>query len=177
MRMQNYVDDFDRAYTSDAEHVQRKSIFASRLQVIKQHNGEDHHTWKRGVNPLTDRTPAELKGLHGLNKPLLHDQKATAAPYKKEYKGVDDTSALPDSIDWRMHAPPVLTPIKNQGSCTLPNMSPRAVSATSAMPTNIYFDMGYFCTLLFFGTLPITCTRKSQIIVSGGCTHGTWGCT
>jgi len=105
----SYVRDYGKSY-SDAEYRFREEIFNKNLIDIKQHNTEDH-SWKKGVNHLTDQTEEEWGSLLGLNKGLLHRQKV-------EHKGPtlrSKRSDLPDLVDWRDKG--IITPVKDQGNC------------------------------------------------------------
>jgi cathepsin L len=110
-----YAAEYGREYGSPAERVKRAAIFNDRMATIRVHNKDPAHTWKRGVNHLTDRTVGELAALHGLDRSLLFSQHnartvaAAAAPTPAVTKG------LPDHVDWREKN--VITPVKNQGEC------------------------------------------------------------
>lgn len=93
------------------------------------------------MNQFTDRTPEELQALLGF-KPsrskLLAKTTTAAAPlpasaiFALEEEADEKaapmlraraerrrrtTTVLPDSVDWRLADPPVLTPPKDQGAC------------------------------------------------------------
>merc|ERR1719460_1470366 len=65
-----------------------------------------------GVNHMSDRTETERR-VRGVDKALLHHQRQTPPPSVN----ISDLDALPASVDWRGHHPPIISPVKNQGSC------------------------------------------------------------
>ena len=109
-----YISEYGRTYGSAAERAERASIFAARLDVIRAHNAESNppHSWRRGVNAFTDRLPAELRAMKGLDKALLHAGKA-AEPLTTAAEEL--LRGLPASVDWRLQK--AVTPVKNQGQC------------------------------------------------------------
>jgi cathepsin L len=112
---EQYVAEFEKDY-SPAEKVTREKIFDERLAVIRAHNDDAVQTWKRGVNPLTDRTAAELAELKGLDKAMLHSGKAGLSA--QQPRAMESIKDLPASIDWRSHnGASAVTPVKNQGAC------------------------------------------------------------
>ena len=94
------------SYGSAEERNSRAAIFAERLAVVKAHNANPAHSWKRGVNQLTDKTKGELRALHGLNRPMLYAEKqkqlearlATGAAVKDAAATMSARKKLPDSL-------------------------------------------------------------------------------
>jgi len=108
-----YVEEFGKKYASSEEFQMRKGIFSVRLARILEHNSNNHHTWKRGVNRFTDRTEEEYRQLLGVNKQWMFSSnvKRVANPISIDI----DISSLPESVDWRDVN--IITPVKDQGDC------------------------------------------------------------
>ena len=56
-----FAAEFGKQYSTEAERLARERIFDARLSTIRAHNANPDHTWKRGVNHLTDWTLEELR--------------------------------------------------------------------------------------------------------------------
>lgn len=123
---ERYLKDFGKTYQTSEEYLLRKSIFENRLQEIFQHNSVRGRTWHKGVNHMSDWTEAERKRL--LGTPLRDATKSKSQPLRVHAKS---TAGLPNSVDWRLADPPILTSIKDQGMCG----SCWAHSATEAVET------------------------------------------
>ena len=112
----DYKAEFGKAYLTVEEETHREANFNARIQTIKTHNADTTQSYKRGVNHLTDRTVAELKPLHGLDRALLFSERAhelveSATAATKPWLASDN----PPGLDWRRHG--AVTPVKNQGQC------------------------------------------------------------
>jgi len=108
---EKYIRDFNKHYDPQESEF-RKQIFADRLKNIKQHNELNTMTWKKGVNHMSDWTPAEFGRLLGYNKKM-------GAIYRNESNVISipqvDIKALPTHVDWRDRG--VVSPVKDQGQC------------------------------------------------------------
>ena len=74
----------------------RKASFDERLRTIKAHSADSTQTYKRGVNPLTDRTTGELSSLHGLDREV-------AARFGADLAAVADADAAA-AAEWARRA-------------------------------------------------------------------------
>jgi hypothetical protein len=108
-----YKAEFGKAYATVEEEAQREANFLQRLKAIKAHNADPTQTYKRGVNPFTDRTLDELRPLHGLDRALLFSERAQepVESMTKPWKA----NEYPAGVDWRRRG--AVTPVKNQGQC------------------------------------------------------------
>ena len=101
------------------------------MRDVRRHNNDPSQTYTRAVNAFSDRTDAELRsmahGALGLDRSLTFHQRENphyvapstrrAVPPHVLAATAESVANLPASVDWRTHTPPLLTPIKNQGSC------------------------------------------------------------
>jgi len=108
---EKYVEEFHKNYSPE-EHINRGAIFQARLEAIKKHNSDSTKTWKKGVNRMTDWTPAEYRRLLGFNKVLGFRNKTE----QEGNQGIGLLSkALPSHVDWRSKG--IISPVKDQGEC------------------------------------------------------------
>lgn len=106
-----------RSYSSTAELVYRRSIYAANVATIDAHNARNA-SWNMGVNQFSDLTGAEFKaGFTGGYKP------SARGPVWVPPSTID----APVSVDWRTRG--AVTPVKDQGGCG----SCWAFSATGAI--------------------------------------------
>jgi len=114
-----YLKDFQKWYDGD-EYKQRQELFQSRLAVILEHNADESHSYKRGVNHFTDMTEEERQQMRGLDKALLYHTKTSAdTPFVADHETTANDLPVdaPYSLDWRVDMPGTVTAVKNQGSC------------------------------------------------------------
>jgi cathepsin L len=111
-----YVSDFKKVYASTEEEQMREKVFNANLDKILIHNAQKH-SWRKGVNHLTDRTTAELKAMNGGKSRSMKKQadELRSKPYVSTYKAT--TYPLPREVDYRKSIPSVLTAVKDQGMC------------------------------------------------------------
>jgi len=106
---EDYVREFGKFYNAEEYHV-RRELFENRLKQIKLHNSQQH-SWKKGVNRLTDRTEEEFRRMLGFNKALGAEHVAKATPTT----AFSEERSIPSSIDWRQSN--IISPVKDQGQC------------------------------------------------------------
>lgn len=105
---------FNREYKDESEELVRKQIFRENLNVINRHNIDyrlGRSSYTMGVNQFADLTVHEFAAqMNGYKQELNVLKKAHRFHHETKIR-------LPDSVDWRTHNPPVVTPIKNQEQC------------------------------------------------------------
>jgi cathepsin L len=93
-----------------AEYEQREQNFKAALAEVVRHNSNPRRSFTKGLNHLSDWSSEEVARLRGAR----HDP-----TYKSKYEVPFVSSGVKplESVDWRQAQPPVLTAIKDQGSC------------------------------------------------------------
>lgn len=163
-----YVQDFQKSYSDNAEFVQRSAIFAAKLASVKEHNAQKPApSWRKGINHLSDRTERELSELRGLNKKLLYSYKkeaqANAIPFDDSILSLPRVAA----VDWRTK-PGVLTAVKNQGECG----SCWTFASVETLESQWFLKTGY--TQDLSEQFVLDCTpNPQQCGGTGGCDGGT----
>lgn len=159
----NYVQDFHKTHIAGTtEYTKREAIFNAKLASVKAFNKEGH-SWKKGINRMSDWTAEEVRGLNGR---IPTSQAVHSAP-KHVFEAPKDLQ-LPLSIDYRMNFPPVLTAVKDQGMCG----SCWAHAATESIETHYAMATGQ---LFVLSQQQITsCTPNPQ---KCGGTGGCFGAT
>ena len=107
---EQFVSTYERPSATLNSNVDRKAIFAQRLQAITEHNAQDGVTYMKGINHLSDMTYEEVRSYY---KILNQPQSCSATSSGKV--GSVDLTALPDYFDWRDQG--AVSPVKDQGSC------------------------------------------------------------
>lgn len=112
---EHYVKDANRQYVRGTEEWNRReAIFNAKLAEIKAHNANPSHSWKRGINQFADWTAAEFRNYNKARPELGRE----STIQKNIMEPATNPGDLPNSIDYRTRTnPPILTGIKNQGSC------------------------------------------------------------
>ncbi|KPI82686.1 putative cysteine proteinase [Leptomonas seymouri] len=108
----SYVRQYGKHYDA-AEYSRRLKIFTKRLHEIEEFNRNGMHSYRKGLNHMTDWTDDELSALNGA-RPMMARNIQSSLP-----KHIHNRSShtLPHHVDYRTSVPPVLTAIKNQGYC------------------------------------------------------------
>lgn len=105
---EDYVQEYEKSYSTPEEIKLRSSIFYERLVEIQKHNA-GKSTYKKGVNKFSDLTKEEFQKYLGSSGPRpVHKD---AFDFKPRMKVAD----LPASVDWRTKG--IVTPVKDQGGC------------------------------------------------------------
>ncbi|XP_029959709.1 cathepsin S, ortholog2, tandem duplicate 1 [Salarias fasciatus] len=100
----------NKQYQTEVEEVFRREVWEKNLKVITKHNLEASmgmKTFELGMNHMGDLTEEEYSRFLGLRLPSRDLQRAPSS--------FVDTSALPDSVDWRQKG--LVSSVKMQGSC------------------------------------------------------------
>ncbi|XP_062523251.1 uncharacterized protein LOC134197918 [Corticium candelabrum] len=122
--MQQFVDfteEYNKVYESGKERNLRAAIFHSNLEKIRNLNKADRFS-PFGINKFADMSDDEFESIflmsddrHNVNNSSTLEtdnvDKRSIADH------VDWTGPIPKCFDWRDRHPPVVTKVKNQGSC------------------------------------------------------------
>jgi len=113
----DFVEKYEREYTTQEEYAMRKALFDSRVLHISGHNCADAHPWKAQVNHMADWTEAELQSLRGYKRTNTASSRASGAPgpltnLRSEAMAQDE---VPESISWS-HLESIKRP-RDQGQC------------------------------------------------------------
>ena len=163
---QQYVVDFGKPYPAGStEYAKRQSLFEAQLVKVQSFNEAQGHSYKKGINHMSDWTAEEFSRLNGrVPESWLPASHAERSYGEKEYAGL----SLPPSIDYRTAFPPILGAIKDQGQCG----SCWAHSATESMESHWAIATGQLYAL---SQQQITsCTPNTQ---NCGGTGGCFGAT
>jgi len=139
-----YVESFGKAYASSRELQLRQSLFEERAAQVEAHNSIPGSTWVAGYNDFTDATDEELQRLLGFNSRLRGRSDLAMLNFASR-KEADEAPplVLPDSVDWRLKSPAVVSPVKNQGGCG----SCWAFAATEVIESHVALQTGVLLSL------------------------------
>merc|ERR1719436_1385058 len=155
---EDYVQEYEKVYSTKDEYSYRKNLFEAKLKDIFQHNSEDH-TWKKGVNKFSDLTKEEFKSRYTGRARIP----SLAVP---EHLEAIDMRDVPNDIDWRTKG--VVTPVKNQGGCG----SCWAFAATETIESGVAIATGKLLTLSEQNM--VSCTKNPKHCGgTGGCQGAT----
>jgi cathepsin L len=125
-----FLSKFGKRYDSEEDYIYRQEIYETNVETIRKHNeNSEKHGWTMGINKFADLFPHEIhtgfdkSALHGpeahnnldsshLFESLVQDKDGSYEHLRRRNLG-----NLPDSVDWRTHDPPIVTPVKDQGNC------------------------------------------------------------
>jgi cathepsin L len=160
----DFVVHANRQYPAgSAEWKKREKLFNDRLADIKKHNADPTKSWKRGINQFSDWTDKEFRDYNRARPDWEDINKRVKVQGWYEPK-MDKTVNLPRFVDYRLRVnPPILTGVKNQGSCG----SCWAHAATESVES--FFALRY-------GQLPVLSTQQvtSCTPFNGGCGGGSY---
>ena len=118
---EEFKSDFGKDYADASEHAARRAAFHAKLKDIAAHNdAAAGHSWKKGVNQFSDMLDAERELPRGLARGAAAARRAAAPVPSSAHLATafgGDAAALPPSVDWRDHKPPVISAVKDQGGC------------------------------------------------------------
>ncbi|KAK7332033.1 hypothetical protein VNO80_28779 [Phaseolus coccineus] len=105
---QDWMTQFERAYTDDAEKEKRFKIFVENLEYIEKFNNAGNKSYTLGLNQFSDLTVEEfIASYTGLK---INSSRPRSSPATR--LSVTD---VPTSLDWRVKG--AVTDIKNQRRC------------------------------------------------------------
>jgi C1A family cysteine protease len=151
-----YMNDFNKNYSSIDELEKRSNIFYDNVLQIMQHNSNESHLFKMGINQFTDLMPCEFKDLY-ING-FIPKYRSSITQYNS-ILFQNQTDDLPESIDWRQLN--AVTPVKDQGQCG----SCWAFSATGSMEGSWAIATGELISL-----------SEQQLVDCAGIKYGSMGC-
>ena len=105
-----FVNKYNKSYSTSYEYEQRCSIFAENLKKIEEHNLQSH-PWKQSVNRFADLTQTEFKSRYASGYSNII-RKVVNSETSSENINIDN---LPANKDWRDSN--VITDVKDQGMC------------------------------------------------------------
>ena len=112
---------FKKNYLDKDEFDYRLKIFSNNLKKISNHNLNNNHSFKLGVNQYADLLPYEFNLHKGYINDILYKFNSYIDRFInnnhvicEQFKSNSD-KLLPESIDWREYG--IVTNVKNQGKC------------------------------------------------------------
>lgn len=107
-----YIRQYGKRYNA-LEYAIRMKIFEGRLRSVEEFNRDNKHSFRQGLNEMSDWTDDEIAALNGARPMMLKGSRGSLL--RRSYNR--STHTLPHHVDYRTSVPPVLTAIKNQGHC------------------------------------------------------------
>ncbi|XP_057428601.1 zingipain-2-like [Lotus japonicus] len=110
---QQWMLQYGRSYTNDAEMEKRFKIFMENLEYIEKfNNAPGNKSYKLDLNQFSDLTNEEFIASH---TGLMIDPSKPSSSSKRASPASLDLSDTPTSLDWREQG--AVTDVKNQGNC------------------------------------------------------------
>ncbi|XP_065057726.1 procathepsin L-like isoform X2 [Rhopilema esculentum] len=144
-------------YKETKEESVRRAVWGMNLQDILRHNAEGGHSYKKGLNHLSDLTHTEYK------ETTVGCVRVPEKLFNKTAKFMKLANVkLPASVDWRTAG--YVTPVKNQGQCG----SCWSFSSTGALEGQHFRKTGILISLSEQNLVDCTTSYGNE-----GC-HGGW---
>ena len=144
---------YGRHYATQTEIQMRFSTFRQTVQELREHN-RGNSTYTLGINQFADLTADEFRARVAKSGLLKNVWGAKSCS-----QFGDDTSKVPDSVDWRTLG--AVTPVKDQGQCG----SCWTFSATGALEGAWAVAKGSLVSL-----------SEQQLVDCAGLRYGNMGC-
>nr|XP_054922434.1 procathepsin L-like isoform X2 [Dermacentor andersoni] len=138
---ESFTSTHGKLYQSKEEEQKRLLIFASNLELIKEHNqryDEGNVSFKLAMNRFGDMLSSELAQVVTFTPERRSNLEVLACPEEPIHL---NASELPDEVDWRKEG--AVTPVPDQGSC----FSSYAFSATGAVESHHFIKTGQLVDL------------------------------
>lgn len=159
---ENYVQEFNKLYTSDIALQSRREVFNANLEQIKQINAAYNAgqlTFFADVNKFADLKEDEMKRFKGLSRSTKSSATLASLPHL-------NAADVPASLDWRTKN--AVTAVKNQGGCG----SCWTFSAAETLESHIAIKTGKLLT--FSEQQIVSCAKNPQKCGgTGGCEGAT----
>lgn len=108
----------NRSYNDQQVDEFRRAIFMQNYHEIDRLNGHNpKRTFSLTINKFSDRTRIELSQLYGLRVPTSDLPRNSDKAEAFLNNILNNTSNVPDELDWRRVKPLRVTGVKDQGSC------------------------------------------------------------
>lgn len=116
-----YKAEHGKSYSGQVEDSMRHAIFLKNKQKIERFNAVQSQGagFEMGLNHLSDRTDAELKGMMGAKLPADWSRESNTREGEEFLAKIlsnRTSDSLPESVDWRK-VPGRVTAVKDQGGC------------------------------------------------------------
>jgi len=116
---QEYLLEFPQVFATEKERQERFQIFVHNVQDMKRMNEKHAGQATFGPGRFSLLTKEEFKSFRGVTK----TPRSWTAYFGANMSNMMEPftpaqiAAAPTSVDWRTHKPPVVTQVKDQGSC------------------------------------------------------------
>lgn len=121
----SFKETHEKSYPNAMEETRRREIFERRLKKIEEHNANEEHSYKMGINHMSDWTEEEMQVLRGFKAPAKGVASSVSSNSLEinqkliDLMGKIKSDSIPDEVDWRK-TEGVVSAVKNQlrcGSC------------------------------------------------------------